>query len=138
MTTYAVTVVASAVLTFSVASTVISQQGMRCDIAAGVPSATYSGQPRLAGSLGASELLPSYQVRRIAATAAEVPSPSQVQYPTAIKVAAGIVIGITVIGALLGYFVPGPITGAILPVAASFWWGLYRIILRYDEGIASS
>jgi hypothetical protein len=55
------------------------------------------------------------------------------EYPRSIVIASGVVLFTTFIGAMVGYFSPGPITGAVLPVAVTLWWGLYRVILRHDQ-----
>jgi len=54
-------------------------------------------------------------------------------YPTQIYAASVIVIFGTIVSALVGYFVPGPVTGAALPIFITLWWLLYRTIRRHDE-----
>lgn len=54
-------------------------------------------------------------------------------YPVYLNFACSIVLIGTIISGLIGYFIPGPITGAALPIFITLWWLLYRIIQRRDE-----
>jgi hypothetical protein len=54
-------------------------------------------------------------------------------YPRYISVGSIVVIIGTIASGLIGYFLPGPITGALLPVFVTLWWILYRAISRFDN-----
>jgi hypothetical protein len=44
-----------------------------------------------------------------------------------------LVAGIIVIGLVVGYLNPGPVTGAVLPIGLVLWWLLYRIADHIDQ-----
>ena len=54
-------------------------------------------------------------------------------YPTYLYLASAFVLIGTIASGLLGYFLPGPITGTALPIFITLWWFLYRIIQQHDE-----
>jgi len=54
-------------------------------------------------------------------------------YPTYLYIASSFVLVGTVISAIVGYVAPGLFTGAALPVFATLWWLLYRLIRYHDE-----
>jgi hypothetical protein len=60
-------------------------------------------------------------------------APKRKMYPAQISALSIIVLLGTIISALIGYFVPGLVTGAALPIFITLWWLLYRTIRRYDE-----
>ena len=41
--------------------------------------------------------------------------------------------GIIVIGAVVGYLIPGPMTGIILPIGIGLWWLLYKVADHADQ-----
>jgi len=55
------------------------------------------------------------------------------RYPASITTASIAILVGTVVSGLVGYFVPGPLAGAALPIFVTLWWILYRFIRRYDE-----
>lgn len=40
---------------------------------------------------------------------------------------------IIVLGLVIGYLKPGPITGVILPIGLALWWILYRLADHFDQ-----
>ncbi len=40
---------------------------------------------------------------------------------------------IILVGLVIGYLRPGPITGIILPVGLAMWWLLYKLADRHDQ-----
>jgi len=54
-------------------------------------------------------------------------------YPTHIYIMSIIVLVGTIISLLLGYVIPGPVSGVAFPVFLTLWWLLYRTIRRYDD-----
>jgi hypothetical protein len=47
--------------------------------------------------------------------------------------AVGVIGAIIVLGLVIGYLEPGPITGLILPIGVLLWWLLYKLAVRLDQ-----
>jgi hypothetical protein len=45
-------------------------------------------------------------------------------------IAIGCAATIIIVGLIIGYLIPGPITGAILPIGLAIWWLLYKLADR--------
>jgi hypothetical protein len=41
--------------------------------------------------------------------------------------------GVIILGLVIGYLKPSPLTGAILPVGLAMWWGLYKLADRLER-----
>jgi hypothetical protein len=48
-------------------------------------------------------------------------------------IAASITAIIILVGLVIGYLKPGPITGVILPIGVALWWLLYKLADRLDQ-----
>lgn len=40
---------------------------------------------------------------------------------------------IIIVGFVLGYLIPGPLTGIILPIGMFLWWLIYKLARHYDQ-----
>jgi hypothetical protein len=47
--------------------------------------------------------------------------------------AVSITVVIILVGLVIGYLKPGPITGAVLPIGVTLWWLLYKMADRFDQ-----
>jgi amino acid permease len=128
--TYTLALVVTAGLTLSAFSTTINnEKNMKIVNTESVRTFTVSA-PTAAGS---NLFRDAVSIRQIAVDEMQYTAQEPVAYPPLIKAAAAVVVTGTFVSALIGYFLPGPLTGAALPLAATCWWILYRMIKRYDE-----
>jgi hypothetical protein len=127
MTTYAVALAVSAGLTFSaMAGIVPSALGSHSTIAI-VQQSSYIDTVPVSP---ASEIVLMQRVKMLVTSS--YPTAAQNQEPLAIRIASTMVVSITILGALAGYFYPGPFIGVLFPLGVTLWWILYRVILRHD------
>jgi hypothetical protein len=48
-------------------------------------------------------------------------------------IAVTVTAGIILVGFIIGYLNPGPVTGLVLPTGLAMWWLLYKLADRYDQ-----
>jgi hypothetical protein len=134
MTSYVITLATSAGLTFSIA---VSAPQIRSSVLADVAIVerlVYEGSSVYGVPTIAEVVSPTYTtIARINESRDLQPNRS---YPRFIEMASGVVVAATIVSAFVGYFSPGPITGLGLPLAATLWWVLYRLVLRYDRQVS--
>jgi hypothetical protein len=128
MTTYVVTLTTAAALTISVISTIVPNAAVLRTAVVESAQVSYIGTAISTGTLGS---IGDVSLRRTTATIdhSRATMRAQTEYPRLIEFASAVVVIGTVISCFVGFFAPGPITGAALALAVTLWWCLYRITL---------
>src|SRR4051794_16419802 len=116
MSTYAVKLVASAGLGFFVTFGAMPPSPFRWGVTRTVEPDIARIRPSVDVARTTYQSLHVYRLHQIVSEVFEQAVKPR-EYPRSIVIASGVVLFTTLIGALVGYFSPGPITGAVLPVA---------------------
>lgn len=133
MSTYRFAIVVSAGLMLSSALTTPSEKEFARSIGvASAPQSEYIGNTGSKMLQITGELTNRQISRAIFAQQPDSQTSMPLDYPNWIHVTSAVVVIGTVLALLIGYFLPGPLTGAALPAFATAWWLLYRIIKERD------
>jgi hypothetical protein len=89
----------------------------------------------LTASSGLPERISMYPTPQIGDDIQHPESLPHISYPRLMEVAAMLVVMGTIGSMLIGYFLPGPITGVALAFAITSWWVLYRVIANHDKRV---